>query len=138
MLASMTEKMFLELLMLYLWFVIIFEAQGIIDMAAANFEKLIHNLKRAQTIVDRASQDADKHTEIMNRFEARLDLTNAQMLKIDEYEKLMASMDETGDNGGPALMATFPSSTTPAQPVTATSGSTVATSSRFDVTGRQF
>jgi len=48
----------------------------------------------------------------MDSFEKRLDLNGESMGKIAEYEKLMAEMDVMGDNGGPALETTFPSSST--------------------------
>jgi len=78
----------------------------------ADLQRLVDNMKRASGIVDRAAQDATKHSAIMDSFERRLDLNGESMGKIAEYEKLMAEMDTMGDNGGPALDTTFPSTST--------------------------
>ena len=75
----------------------------------ADLKKLVDNLKRASAITDRAAADATKHATIMDSFEKRLDLNNENMSKIAEYEKMMAEMDTMGGNGGPALDATFSS-----------------------------
>jgi hypothetical protein len=81
-----------------------------IDMASpADLSKVIENMKRAKASLDRAVSDAAKHATTLDSFDARLDLNNETMNKLDEYEKMMASMD-LGSNGGPALDATFPSS----------------------------
>jgi hypothetical protein len=77
----------------------------------ADLAKLVANMKRANSIVDRASIDAAKHTMIMDSFEQRLNLNHENMSKIEEYDKMMAAMEQ-GNNGGPALEVTFPSSTT--------------------------
>ena len=79
-------------------------------MAAADFQKLIENMKRANSIASRAANDAAKHSSIMDSFEQRLNLNNENMSKIAEYEKMMADMDQAMGNGGPALDATFQSS----------------------------
>lgn len=76
----------------------------------ADLSKVIDNMKRAKASLDRAVSDASKHSATLDSFDARLDLNNETMNKLDEYEKMMASMD-LGSNGGPALDATFPSST---------------------------
>jgi hypothetical protein len=80
----------------------------------ADLAKLVDNMKRANGIVDRASADAAKHAVIMDSFEQRLNLNHENMSKIEEYDKMMAAMDQ-GNNGGPALESTFPSTgqTTP-------------------------
>lgn len=89
----------------------------------ADLAKLVTNMKRAGSIVDRAGVDAAKHSAIMDSFEKRLDLNGENMSKIEEYDKMMAAM-ETGGNGGPALDATFPS-TTEVPPAGVTSNSTI-------------
>lgn len=88
----------------------------------ADLAKLVENMKRANSITDRAAGDAGKHSAIMDSFERRLDLNHENMSKIEEYDKLMAAMD-TG-NGGPALDATFPSPSKD-DPVGTVSNSTV-------------
>lgn len=98
-------------------------------MAAADFDKLVQNMRRASQISARAATDATKHASIMDNFERRLELNSAQMGKIEEYEKLMAEMDKLGDNGGPPLVTTFPSSTASPPPVLQSGGSTVASTS---------
>src|SRR6266436_7186637 len=94
--------------------------RGLIVPTLSDLQKLVDNMKRAQTVVNRAAGDAAKHTAIMDAFEKRLDLNHESMNKIDEYEKLMAAMD-MGDNGGPALTATFSSSAQSPTSVTAPS-----------------
>lgn len=88
----------------------------------ADLQKLIENMKRAGGILNRASDDAVKHSTIMDSFEKRLDLNGENMAKMAEYEKLMAAMDL--GNGGPALDATFSSSPT-VPPVGTVSTSTI-------------
>jgi len=103
------------------------DIEEVIQMAMSDLQKLIENMKRAQSITERASQDAAKHSVIMDNFEKRMDLNHETMLKIEEYEKLMSSMD-AANNGGPPLDDTFPSTV---------AGST-APEARFDAkTGRQ-
>ena len=87
----------------------VFSEEGLSMGSPADLKKLVDNLKRANAITDRAAKDADKHSGIMDSFEKRLDLNNENMSKIAEYEKLMAEMDVMGGNGGPALDATFSS-----------------------------
>lgn len=84
-------------------------------MALSDLQKLVENMRRAQSITDRAAQDAQKHSLIMDRFEKRLELNHENMSKIEEYDRLMAQMEQIG-NGGPALETTFPSSTPDALP----------------------
>src|SRR6266576_5150309 len=86
----------------------------------SDLQKLVDNMKRAQSVVNRAAGDAVKHSAIMDAFEKRMDLNHENMTKIEEYEKLMAAMD-TGDNGGPALTATFSSTAEGATSVTTSS-----------------
>jgi hypothetical protein len=76
---------------------------------AADIQKLIDGMKRAKALTERAAADAPKHAAIMDNFEHRLNLNAENMAKINEYEKLMAAMDQSNGNGGPALEATFPS-----------------------------
>ena len=78
---------------------------GVVDMALSDLQKLVENMKRAQSITDRASQDAAKHAVIMDNFEKRLAVNHENMSKIEEYDKLMAQMDTS--NGGPPLEETF-------------------------------
>jgi hypothetical protein len=75
-----------------------------------NLTKHLDNLKRAQGIVAKADQDATKHKAIMDSFEQRLAVNDENMGKLAELDKLMQQMDTLG-NGGPALEATFSSST---------------------------
>lgn len=90
------------------------------DMGSpADLAKLVENMKRANGIVQRAADDAAKHSLIMDSFEKRLDLNDESMGKISDYEKLMAEMAAMGDNGGPALDTTFPSSSTGTVPASA-------------------
>lgn len=88
----------------------------------SDLAKLVENMKRANTITDRAADDADKHAAIMDSFEKRLNLNHENMSKIEEYDKMMAAMDTS--NGGPALDATFPS-TSEDQPTGTVSNSTI-------------
>lgn len=74
--------------------------------ALTDLQKLVDNMKRAQSITSRAATDASKHSAIMDAFEQRMDLNSENMAKIEEYEKLMATMD-MGSNGGPVLDQTF-------------------------------
>jgi len=100
------EYALLSLCLLLLFYV----ASKEIDMGSpADLAKLVANMKRANGIVDRASADAAKHALIMDSFEQRLNLNHESMSKIEEYDKMMAAMDQ-GNNGGPALEATFQSS----------------------------
>lgn len=87
------------------------DLEGFPKMAMADLQKLIDNMKRAQAITDRAAADAIKHSAIMNSFEQRLTLNEENMTKIEDYDKLMAQMDDMSSNGGPALETTFPAST---------------------------
>lgn len=80
---------------------------GLTKMAAADFQKLVDNMKRASGISARAADHAVKHAAIMDRVEQRMNLNNENMTKLAEYEKLMAAMDAL-DNGGPPLDDTFP------------------------------
>ena len=100
------EYALLSLCLLLLFYV----ASKEIDMGSpADLAKLVANMKRANGIVDRASADAAKHALIMDSFEQRLNLNHESMSKIEEYDKMMAAMDQ-GNNGGPALESTFPNS----------------------------
>jgi len=100
------EYALLSLCLLLLFYV----ASKEIDMGSpADLAKLVANMKRANGIVDRASADAAKHALIMDSFEQRLNLNHESMSKIEEYDKMMAAMDQ-GNNGGPALETTFQSS----------------------------
>lgn len=74
----------------------------------ADLAKLVNNMNRASTLIDKAAADAANGATIMDRFEARLGLNREYMAKIDAYEKQLAAMDQVG-NGGPALDATFSS-----------------------------
>jgi hypothetical protein len=121
------DWLFLELCVILMLYVA--DIEGLVRMAIADLQKLIENMKRAQSITDRASRDAVRHGAIMDNFERRLDLNHENMAKIEEYDKLMAEMDML-DNGGPALETTFPTS------IPTTSAST-ANSSRFYPDGRQ-
>ncbi len=76
----------------------------------ADLNKLVENLKRVQAITSRAASDTARHTGIMDAFEQRMNVNDETMMKLAELEKAMAVMD-LGSNGGPALDATFPSST---------------------------
>jgi hypothetical protein len=80
-----------------------------IQMAMADLQKLIENMRRAQAITERAATDAAKHSSIMDSFEQRLNLNHETMSKIEEYDKIMAQMDAV-NNGGPPLESTFQSS----------------------------
>lgn len=87
------------------------DIEGLVKMAAADLQKLLENMKRAQSIADRAAEDAVKHAAIMDSFEKRLELNHENMSQIEEYDKMMGLMDLEGSNKGPALTTTFPSST---------------------------
>lgn len=90
----------------------------------ADLQKLVDNMKRANTVLDKAASDSQRHSVIMDSFEQRLAVNDENMNKIAAYEQMMASMD-TG-NGGPALETTFPSTAEvdPALAVDLTSHST--------------
>jgi hypothetical protein len=103
------DWLFLALCIILLLYVS--DLEGLIQMAAADLQKLLDNMKRAQGITDRAAQDAIKHAAIMDSFEKRLDLNHDNMAQIEEYDKMMGLMDLEGSNKGPALTTTFPSST---------------------------
>ena len=107
------DWLFLSLCVMLLLYVA--DIESIAGMALSDLQKLVENMKRAQGITDRAARDADKHSGIMDRFEQRLDLNHENMSKIEEYDKLMAQMDQIS-NGGPALETTFPSSITDERP----------------------
>lgn len=100
------DWLFLGLCVILLLFVA--DLKGIPQMAMADLQKLIDNLKRAQAITGRAATDALKHAAIMDSFEQRLTLNEENMTKIQDYDKLMQAMDAS-NNGGPALETTFPS-----------------------------
>lgn len=72
----------------------------------ADLQKLVDNMKRANTVLDKAASDSQRHSVIMDSFEQRLAVNDENMNKIAAYEQMMASMD-TG-NGGPSLEVTFP------------------------------
>lgn len=119
MLSDIWEYWYLSLV------IVLFIYVGGLEMASsADLQKLVENMKRAQGITGRAAADAEKHSLIMDNFEKRLDLNHENMSKIEEYDKLMASMEQMGDNGGPALDATFPS-TSALPPVGVVSNSTI-------------
>lgn len=101
------EVLLLVLVLLLLCFVSI--PAGFKMASPADLQKLVDNMKRAQSVLGRAANDSQKHSAIMDSFEQRLNLNDENMSKIEEYEKLMASMD-VGGNGGPAMEATFSSS----------------------------
>ena len=103
---------FICLVAILMGYFVVIHFEGIDMGSQADLQKLVENMKRAQGIVDRAASDAAKHSVIMDSFERRLDLNGESMGKIAEYEKLMAEMDTMGDNGGPALDTTFPSTST--------------------------
>jgi hypothetical protein len=126
------DWLFLGLCVILLLYVA--DLEGITQMAMADLQKLIENMKRAQSITDKAAADAAKHAIIMDNFEQRLNLNDETMLKIQEYEKLMAQMDAS-NNGGPALETTFQSSTKIA-PIAAPPNPNTGTA-RFDSTGKQ-
>ena len=107
------DWLFLSLCVMLLLYVADIESIG--RMALSDLQKLVENMKRAQGITDRAARDAGKHSAIMDKFEQRLALNHENMSKIEEYDKLMAQMDQIG-NGGPALETTFPSSASDASP----------------------
>jgi hypothetical protein len=85
--------------------------EGFIMATVADLAKHIENMKRATGIVNQAAADAPKHAAIMDSVESRMQLNNANMQQLAEYDKLMAAMETIG-NGGPILDATFSSSTT--------------------------
>lgn len=125
------DWLFLALCVILLLYVS--EFTGFIAMAAADLQKLVDNMKRANTITARAATDASKHSTIMDNFEKRLNLNHENMAKIEEYEKLMAQMDQS--NGGPALIEeTFRPE--PAAPEIV-GGSLPQRSPLFDETGKQ-
>src|SRR5882724_1224598 len=96
---------FVCLVILLVGYLVAVHLEGIDMGSQADLQKLVENMNRA-------ASDAAKHSLIMDSFEKRLDLNGESMGKIAEYEKLMAEMDVMGDNGGPALETTFPSSST--------------------------
>lgn len=83
---------------------------------AADLERMIANMQRAKNLTARAAEAAPKHAAIMDAFEQRMTLNDENMLKIAEYEKLMALMNEAGDNGGPAMVDNFSPGKTPVPP----------------------
>ncbi len=118
-LGHAADYLFLGLFVILLAYLLV--PEGLLTMPTlSDLQKLVDNMKRAQSVVNRAAGDAVKHSAIMDAFEKRMDLNHENMTKIEEYEKLMAAMD-TGDNGGPALDATFPPSAATATSVTASS-----------------
>ncbi len=120
-LGQTADYLFLGLFVILLAYLIV--PSGLIMPTLSDLQKLVDNMKRAQSVVNRAAGDAVKHSAIMDAFEKRMDLNHENMTKIEEYEKLMAAMD-TGDNGGPALDSTFP--LTPQGGFSATGPSTAA------------
>src|SRR5712671_5956909 len=110
---------FICLVVLLVGYLVAVHLEGFDMGSQADLQKLVENMKRASGIVDRAASDAAKHSLIMDSFEKRLDLNGESMGKIAEYEKLMAEMDVMGDNGGPALDTTFPSTSTGTVPTSA-------------------
>jgi len=109
---SESDFLFLSLCAILILYAMEPDLKGLIQMAAADFQKLIENMKRANGIAARAANDAAKHSSIMDSFEQRLNLNHENMSKIAEYEKMMADMDQAMGNGGPALDATFSASGT--------------------------
>ncbi len=96
--------------------------------STADLAKLVKNMERSNSLISTAAKDAETGTAIMDRFEARLSRNRDHMSKIDEYEKQLAAMDSLGDNGGPALDATFSVAQpgpAPTQPDAVTTASTV-------------
>ena len=91
-------------------------------MALSDLQRLVENMQRAKSIMDRVANDAAKHSAIMDNFEKRLDINHENITKIEEYEKLLAQMDNLG-NGGPPLDASFPASTEVATATTSPSSS---------------
>lgn len=113
---------FVCLVVILVGYFIAVQIEGLTMGSPADLAKLVENMKRASGIVDRAANDAVKHSGIMDSFEKRLDLNGENMGKIAEYDKLMAEMETMG-NGGPALDTTFPSTSNatvsaPAAPLT--------------------
>lgn len=100
------------LVVLLVGYLVAIHLEGFEMGSPADLAKLVENMKRANGIVQRAADDAVKHSLIMDSFEKRLDLNDESMGKISDYEKLMAEMAAMGDNGGPALDTTFPSTST--------------------------
>jgi hypothetical protein len=98
--------------------------EGTLMPTIADLAKHIENMKRASSIVNKAASDAPKHAAIMDSVEQRLAINDENMNKLAEYEKLMAQMDALG-NGGPALDATFQSSTESPAPAGTVSNSTI-------------
>lgn len=99
---------FIGLVVILVGYFVAVQIEGLTMGSPADLAKLVENMKRASGIVDRAANDAVKHSHIMDSFEKRLDLNGENMGKIAEYDKLMAEMETMG-NGGPALDTTFPS-----------------------------
>ncbi len=138
-LGHAADYLFLGLFVILLAYLLV--PDGLFIMPTlSDLQKLVDNMKRAQSVVNRAAGDAVKHSAIMDAFEKRMDLNHENMTKIEEYEKLMAQMD-TGDNGGPALDAHFPLTpqggfSATGQPPTETATSVTASSTkglgRFD------
>lgn len=98
---------------------------------AADIQKLIDGMKRAQVLTDRAAESAPRNAAIMDAFEHRLNLNDENVGKIAEYEKQMAAM-ETGSNGGPALVTTFSSDAKSPAAVAADTVTPVPAAAPFD------
>jgi len=96
---------------------IIAASEGKPMATAADLEKMIANMQRAKNLTERAAEEAPRHAAIMDAFEQRMKLNDENMLKIAEYEKLMALMNEAGDNGGPAIIDNFSTGKTPVPPL---------------------
>jgi hypothetical protein len=129
---------FVCLVVILVGYFVVVHFEGLTMGTPADLQKLVENMKRANGIVNRAANDAAKHSLIMDSFEKRLDLNGESMGKIAEYEKLMADMDTMGDNGGPALDTTFPSTssiTVPASAVLPTYFTSSSSVGMFNHTG---
>lgn len=79
--------------------------------SAADLQQLLDNMKNAAATVARAAADAPRHAAIIDTLNQHLTLNDQNMNKLDEFGKLMASMDQIG-NGGPVLTTTFSSDAT--------------------------
>ena len=101
-------------------------------MPPVDIQKLTENMKRANTLIGKATAESARGATILDQFEQHLAGYSAHIDGIREYDAQLAAMQQAMGNGGPPLDDTFsgtnvPNSTSAVAPSTLSSTVDLAT-----------
>lgn len=99
-------------------------------MPPVDIQKLTENMKRANTLIGKATAESARGSTILDQFEQHLAGYSAHIDGIKEYDAQLAAMQQAMGNGGPPLDDTFPGTT-----VSTGTNTTVPSSSIDHATG---